>query len=280
MLTPTVTPELTRWIVMLAQHGLPPNKTIEAMKKANWAENTAAEVLAVALSEFVRNQTTPQVAPEPGPDLSGFPLEIDVGDHTVRVLMNMQQPRIILFSDFLSVEECGLIMQEAAPRLTRSTVMSKNGVGNEVIPARSSSGMFFKRGETNVLSKIEQRIARIFCWPEENGEGVQVLRYGMGEEYKPHYDYFGPEKPYSQAQLQRGGNRIGTLVMYLNDVPKGGGTTFPDMGGMTVSAARGNAVYFSYPLAHPISKSLHGGSPVLEGEKWVAIKWLRESTFT
>jgi prolyl 4-hydroxylase len=28
-----------------------------------------------------------------------------------------------------------------------------------------------------------------------------------------------------------------------------------------------------------VTRTLHGGAPVLEGEKWVATKWLREGAF-
>ena len=46
-----------------------------------------------------------------------------------------------------------------------------------------------------------------------------------------------------------------------------------------VAPIKGNACYFSYDRAHVNTKSLHGGAPVLEGEKWVATKWLREREF-
>jgi prolyl 4-hydroxylase len=42
---------------------------------------------------------------------------------------------------------------------------------------------------------------------------------------------------------------------------------------------RGNAVFFSYDRAHPSTKTLHEGAPVIEGEKWVATKWVREGRF-
>ena len=48
---------------------------------------------------------------------------------------------------------------------------------------------------------------------------------------------------------------------------------------MMTGARRGNAVFFSYSVPHPDSRTLHGGSPVLEGEKWIATKWLREREF-
>jgi prolyl 4-hydroxylase len=71
---------------------------------------------------------------------------------------------------------------------------------------------------------------------------------------------------------------VGTLVMYLNSPTKGGGTTFPDVH-LEVAPRRGSGVFFSYDKPHPSTKTLHGGAPVIEGEKWVATKWLREGEF-
>jgi prolyl 4-hydroxylase len=71
---------------------------------------------------------------------------------------------------------------------------------------------------------------------------------------------------------------VGTLVMYLAEPEKGGGTTFPDAH-LEVYPKRGHGVFFSYDRAHPSTKTLHGGAPVLAGEKWIATKWLRERRF-
>jgi prolyl 4-hydroxylase len=79
------------------------------------------------------------------------------------------------------------------------------------------------------VKTIEARIARLVNWPLENGEGLQVLQYVPGTEYKPHYDYFDPAEPGTPTILKRGGQRVGTLVMYLNEPEKGGGTTFPNV---------------------------------------------------
>ena len=48
---------------------------------------------------------------------------------------------------------------------------------------------------------------------------------------------------------------------------------------LKVAAIKGNAVFFSYDRAHASTRTLHGGAPVLAGEKWVATKWLREREF-
>ena len=59
---------------------------------------------------------------------------------------------------------------------------------------------------------------------------------------------------------------------------KGGGTVFPDVS-LEVAPKRGNGVFFSYDRPHAVTRTLHGGAPVLAGEKWIATKWLRERRF-
>jgi prolyl 4-hydroxylase len=138
--------------------------------------------------------------------------------------------------------------------------------------------MFFERGANPLVRRIEERIAELVNWPVDNGEGLQILHYRPGAEYKPHHDYFDPVHAGTPTILKRGGQRVGTLVMYLNTPTHGGGTTFPDVN-LEVAPIKGNGVFFSYNRPHPITRSLHGGAPVIEGDKWVATKWLREGRF-
>jgi prolyl 4-hydroxylase len=118
----------------------------------------------------------------------------------------------------------------------------------------------------------------LLSWPVSHGEGLQVLHYGPGAQYRPHHDYFDPDLPGSSRILERGGQRVATLVMYLNTPEEGGATTFPEAG-ITVHAVAGHAVFFSYDRPDPATRTLHGGAPVIAGEKWVATKWLREGAF-
>jgi prolyl 4-hydroxylase len=191
----------------------------------------------------------------------------------------MRAPRVVVFGGLLTDAECEGLMALAAPRLLRSETVDNATGGSEVNVARTSDGMFFERGEAALVTTIEARIAELLRWPVEHGEGVQVLRYRPGAEYRPHHDYFDPAHAGTPRILERGGQRVGTLVMYLNTPQGGGATTFPDVG-LEVAPVRGNAVFFSYERAHVSTRTLHGGAPVTAGEKWVATKWLREDVFT
>ena len=116
--------------------------------------------------------------------------------------------------------------------------------------------------------------------PVENGEGLQVLRYGPGAKNTPHFDFLAPSNLKNRESLARSGQRISTMVIYLNDVKSGGETVFPELG-LSVSPKKGNAVYFEYAnsLRQVDIKSVHAGAPVYEGEKWAVTKWMRERCF-
>jgi prolyl 4-hydroxylase len=282
-MTQVITPQLREWIVAQAQAGFPADAVLKSMLASGWSEDVAIEAMESTLREHL--QTTGQVAVLPDaltvPQLAidDSPLYLDLEDRRVSVLCAMRQPNIVVIGDFLSEDECDGLIEAAKPRLARSlTVATKTG-GEELNEDRTSNGMFFARSENELIARIERRLAQLTRWPLENGEGLQILHYGVGAEYKPHYDYFDPSEPGTPSILRRGGQRVATVVMYLNEPIKGGGTVFPDVH-LEVAPKRGNAVFFSYDKPHPSTQSLHGGAPVIEGEKWIATKWLREGKFT
>lgn len=220
----------------------------------------------------------PTVLPQPGPVLDGAPTRIDAGDREVEVLLSLRDPLLVLLGNVLSPEECAALIAAARPRLERSLTVHTRTGGNELNVHRTSDGMFFERGESALLRTIEARLARLLHWPARNCEPLQVLHYHPGTQYEPHYDYFDPAEPGTPAMLQRGGQRLATLVIYLDTPVQGGGTIFPDLG-LEVTPRQGNAVFFRYDQPRPSTRTLHGGAPVLAGEKWVATQWLRERHF-
>ena len=278
----TITPQLRQWIIDQAVAHCKPEDVLKSMTDAGWNEDIAIEAMETTLKQHLADEAEkakqPPSAPVPDADLTDSPLYLDAGDRTVCVLSAVKHPRAILLGGFLSDEECDGLIEQAKPRMARSLTVENSTGGEEVNDDRTSNGMFFQRGENELVRRIEARIARLFHWPEENGEGVQVLQYRPGAEYKPHFDYFDPDAPGTATILTRGGQRVGTVVMYLNEPQKGGGTTFPDAG-LEVCPKRGNALFFSYDKPHPSTKTLHGGAPVVAGEKWIATKWLREREF-
>ena len=277
MLIQQITPEVLQWICAQAQAGHKPDAVMEAMRASGWQDDVARSAIERAKRGSLVE--APPRVPVPDPASSVSPWTVSTSDRQVKVLASMQLPRVVVFGSLLSDEECDSLVELARAKVTRSPTFDNWSGGNEVTEGRTSEGMCFTRGENDLVKRIETRIAELVRWPVERGEGMQVLRYGPGAEYRPHHDYFDPTVPGAASLLQRGGGRVATLVMYLKTSQKGGSTTFPDVG-FEVAPIKGNAVFFSYDCPHPMTRTLHGGAPVIEGEKWIATKWLRESVFT
>lgn len=272
----TITPELREWLLAQVAAGHSADRVLASMQASGWDSSVAMEAIREVMPDALHDLAS--VALEM-PDLpNGAGHRVQAHDRWVDVLVCMRQPRIVVFRGLLADAECDALIELARPRLARSeTVVNRTG-GSEVNAARTSQGMFFSRGEGALVGAVEARIAALLNWPVDRGEGLQVLRYGVGAEYRPHFDYFDPAQPGSPAILKRGGQRVGTVLMYLNTPESGGATTFPDAG-IEVHAQRGSAVFFSYEQPSPLTRTLHGGAPVLAGEKWVATKWLRAGRF-
>ncbi|MDP1739638.1 2OG-Fe(II) oxygenase [Polaromonas sp.] len=269
-LAQNVTPQLRAWLRAQASLGHTVQTMLEAMRTAGWQTGVARDVIATTLQ-------IPASGALPRLDQDGA-LQLDAGDRQVDVLLQMRRPRLAVLGNLLSDAECSALIKAARPSLARSLTVAVKTGGEVLSHDRTSSGMFFTRGENALVARIEARIARLLNWPVENGEGLQVLRYLPGAEYKPHHDYFDPAEPGTPTILQRGGQRVATLVMYLQAPAQGGATVFPELG-LEVLPQRGHAVFFSYDRPDASTLSLHGGAPVLAGEKWVATKWLRERQF-
>ena len=266
----TITPQLREWILATARagHGVP--EVLRLLKEAGYppaqCRSAVAEVLKIPLSSI--NATAPSGRRTRAPAAPWMAVD----GREVRVSAGMEAPIVRVLDNLLDADECAGLIEAARPRLDRALTVAEDGK-HQVDERRTSAGMFFKLGETPLIARLERRLAELLDLPVEYGEGLQVLHYLPGQEYEPHYDWFDPAQPGYAAVTAKGGQRIASVVMYLNTPDEGGGTAFPNVG-LTVTALAGSAVYFAYEGGD--TSSLHAGLPVSRGEKWIATKWLRE----
>ncbi len=278
------TPAVLQWVKSQRAAGFDALALYKSLRDSGWAHDMACRLADLQPAQAPEQASTSSPAVEPAepavpwPTGAGQRVALDAGDRRVQALAVMREPNIVVLAHVLSDEECDALVAAARPRLSRSLTVSVKTGGEEENVDRTSQGMFFARGESETIARIEARLAHLLNWPMENGEGLQILRYGPGAEYKPHYDYFDPHEPGTPRILERGGQRVATVVIYLNEPEAGGGTVFPDVQ-FECMPRKGHAVFFNYSRPHPDSRSLHGGSPVISGEKWIATKWLREHRF-
>jgi prolyl 4-hydroxylase len=206
--------------------------------------------------------------------------QVDAGDRKVDIGFVMTNPNMALVENLLSPQECEQLIEASRGKLKRSEVVNRETGEFEVNSVRTSAGTHFARGENDLVRKLENRIAVLTGVPVDHGEPLQVLYYQVGGEYLPHQDFFEPKDPGSAVHMEAGGQRVATMVIYLNTVPGGGETEFPTMS-VSVKAREGCAIYFEYTnkLNQLDPRCLHAGVPVTEGEKWIVTKWLRQKPY-
>jgi prolyl 4-hydroxylase len=290
--------DLRNWFRDMIGRRTSRDELLRALLAAGYQARMAEDAVAAAVSAIPAPAPEPVRVPAPavaestlptgaGSDARSFseqlartPNTFATSDREVSMLFALAAPRVILFGDLLSAEECDQLIELSRGKVARSSVVNATTGSYDVHPHRTSAGTHFARGENELIRRIEARIAELVEIPVERGEPLQILHYQPGGEYKPHFDYFDPAQPGNEAVLKHGGQRVATLVLYLNDVEAGGSTVFPEVG-LDVLPRRGHAVYFAYTTEEGQldKRSLHGGSPVGAGEKWIATKWFRQQPY-
>ncbi len=142
-----------------------------------------------------------------------------------------QDPEIYIIDDFLSSEECDHIISVSKNQLRPAMVAgSKKGFLSK---GRPGQNCWVRHDTDNIVNNISLKICKQVGYPLENAESLQVIYYDKNQQYRNHYDawkFDGSDK--SRRCLIRGGQRMVTALVYLNDVVKGGETKFT-----TVSAS-------------------------------------------
>ena len=300
----SLAPDLQQWLKSSIEQGHSAESLEQSLRASGYQRGFARDAVRIAREKHAPRAVAPVpvAAPTPrpvvkadgprpatpGPErtqttseiLRDSPNVIDTGDRNVDILMVLNAPRVVIFGNLLSPEECDELVAQSRSKLQRSTVVTPETGAWDGHEHRTSNGTHFERGETDLVRRIEARLSELVGFPVDHGEPIQILNYLVGGEYRPHWDYFDPAQPGNEKVLENGGQRVATLIMYLNDVEAGGSTVFPDIG-LDVLPRKGNAVYFAYTTeAGELDKrTLHGGSPVAQGEKWIATKWIRQRPF-
>ncbi|MEQ8772536.1 MAG: 2OG-Fe(II) oxygenase, partial [Erythrobacter sp.] len=109
------------------------------------------------------------------------------------------------------------------------------------------------------------------------GEPCQGQRYAVGQEFKPHTDYFTPGGPDYEKFCSVAGQRTWTFMIYLNAVEAGGATRFKALG-KTFHAEPGKLLCWNNARrdGRVNPNTLHHGMKVRKGVKYVITKWYRE----
>ncbi|UVI38560.1 prolyl hydroxylase family protein [Qipengyuania spongiae] len=112
------------------------------------------------------------------------------------------------------------------------------------------------------------------------GEPLQGQRYDVGQEFKPHCDWFSPDGADFETYCSVAGQRTWTFMIYLNEPEAGGATRFKAVG-KTFQPETGKLVCWNNmrPDGSPNPNAIHHGMKVRGGMKYVLTKWYREKVW-
>ena len=185
-------------------------------------------------------------------------------------------PYVAIVEGLATPAACDWIVERARPELAPAKIYNPEGGGTAGL-TRSNSEMRFAAPELDlVLLFLRQRIAVLTGLGVDSMETTAVLHYAVGQEFKPHYDFLNPAVPAYAAEIAEFGQRLATVLIYLNDDFDGGETDFLRLG-RRYKGKKGDAVIFHNvdKTGAPDLATLHAGRATTRGEKWLLSQWLR-----
>lgn len=190
--------------------------------------------------------------------------------NAVRVPTNGLELYIV--RDFLTVEECRPLITLIDASRVPSPVVS-----DDPVPSYRTSETCYLYAGPDAVTVVESKLDRLTALDPSHGEALQGQRYAVGQEFKPHHDFFDTTQLYWKDQVSIGGQRTWSAMTFLNEPEAGGRTNFP-AAGVIIAPKAGNLVIWNNMDAYgaPNMGSLHQGMPVEQGVKYVLTKWYRE----
>ena len=270
-------------------------QSIGIYQQKNWEQalNTLAHAAAlgsksareqlVLLAEAGEPDSDKSLLTEPDPDFwSQYPANINLQKWLAAppaTTLN-EDPLIKSFQEFLPAPVCRRLIRLSSQRLKPALVYDAVNKRNFQSATRTNSIAEFNLVENDLVHfLIQERMSAACGVPMVQMEGTAILNYQPGQEISDHYDFIDPDLPNYQQEITENGQRIITFLIYLNDDYHGGETVFPKLD-ISHKGRTGEGLFFVNALANGNSdlRTLHAGTPLQNGEKWIVSQFIRNRT--
>lgn len=183
--------------------------------------------------------------------------------------------QVYVYQNFLSPADCQLLCDRIDAEAVPSTLYK----GTEIDGFRTSFSCHMNAQDPDI-DRIDRRIADVLGVDFIFSETMQGQRYRVGEQFKGHYDYFHLDQEYWVHEGPHGGQRSWTAMIYLNEPAAGGATEFPHLQ-IGVKPQLGMMLMWNNMTldGHQNLNTLHAGTPVTEGTKYIITKWFRQNSW-
>ncbi|MDT8397266.1 MAG: 2OG-Fe(II) oxygenase [Pseudomonadales bacterium] len=186
-------------------------------------------------------------------------------------------PLVRSFPDFIPAEVCRLLIRQSRVRLKPALVYDPLNKRDFRSSTRTNSIAQFNLVENDIVHfLLQEHMSAASKVPMVQMEATAILHYSPGQEISEHFDFVDPNIPNYRQEIAENGQRIITFLIYLNDDYTGGETVFPKLD-ISHKGQAGEGMYFVNALADGSSdlRTLHAGTPPLQGEKWIVSQFIR-----
>lgn len=181
-----------------------------------------------------------------------------------------------IIDNFVTEEEAKYVIELAREKFIPSVLFGNYRMDN----IRNSKSIWLPTHDKTISSIIQRACTKV-GFPFKNAEGLQVVKYDPNGYFKPHYDTTHEIEKQSHDFFSHGGHRLATIIVYLNDEFEGGNTHFVNLQKHIKPKKYGGILFYSLDKkgnkCHP--NSLHEGTKVLSGNKYIANIWIRQNKF-
>ena len=185
----------------------------------------------------------------------------------------LESPHVQFFvhQNFLSDADCGMLIDMIETDSQPSNLYK--GTEREGYRTSDSCNVDIANPE---IRRIDDSICDLMGLPNTHSEVLQGQRYRVGQEFKDHHDFFHESEPYWKFEATNGGQRTWTAMVYLNEPEEGGATAFPQLE-YQVEPRKGMLLTWNNMGldGRPNLNTLHAGTPVVKGTKYIITKWFR-----
>lgn len=250
------------------------SKDVAKGKKNNSRLKTYRDLMATRL----RNYTCYDDSLNTSLALRSTVFNVDNASYNSDILYEMSQAKIWTVQNFITEEECNILMEYGRPRLLTATVAGEDGLPSVSVSRRAQQAAYLMNSPDDPLVALKRRVLEMtnlmtgYNLDLPGQEDLTIIQYNEDDLYAPHCDGA------CDGSKHIPGGRVASAIMYCQVAERGGGTTFTKAD-VFVKPTKGLAAFFSYKGSDGMMEpgyTEHSGCPVLEGEKWLATFWMRE----
>lgn len=178
----------------------------------------------------------------------------------------------------LTQEQCTHLIEQHRSKLAPSTITTSAARARSL--SRTSSSYKLASGElrNDVDSALRVAIAEATGCSQEQQEPWELVHYAQGEYFMAHVDCFNAQ--HHRVEYARGGQRTHSAIVYLSTVERGGETFFSELGRAIVPEVGMLITWNNMSGGAPTPEAMHEAKPVVLGDKWVLVTWVRQGRWT